>query len=116
MIKNITAGQGIHIANNSHSMPYVDMTRASAGMTRYNGSIGLEVYDGNTWIAVPSSYPQIELSSDVQAVIAWARNKMNEEARIRELAAKHPTVADAAKAVERAEEAVKIAVALCDVS
>jgi hypothetical protein len=39
---------------------------------------------------------------------------MAEEARIRELAAKHPTVADALDAVARAEEQVKIVAALVD--
>jgi hypothetical protein len=115
MIRNITAGQGIYITNNGHSMPYIDMTRASAGMVRYNNN-NFEIYDGSSWIIMQSSYPQVELSGDAQAVINWARTKMAEESRIKELAAKHPTVADAVKAVERAEEAVKIAVALCDVS
>jgi hypothetical protein len=40
---------------------------------------------------------------------------MAEEARVKELAAKHPTVADALLARDRAEDAVKIAVAVCEV-
>lgn len=115
MIRNITAGQGIYVTNNGHSMPYIDMTRASAGMVRYNNN-NFEIYDGSSWIIMQSSYPQVELSGDVQAVINWARIKMAEETCIKELAAKHPTVADALQAVARAEEQVKIAVALCDVS
>jgi hypothetical protein len=41
--------------------------------------------------------------------------KMAEEARIKELAAKHPTVADALEAVAKAEEQVRIVAALVDV-
>jgi hypothetical protein len=40
---------------------------------------------------------------------------MEKEKRLEELAKKHPTVADALLARDRAEDAVRIAVALCDV-
>jgi len=114
MIRNITAGQGIYITNNGHNMPYIDMTRASAGMVRYNNN-NLEIYDGSSWLVMQSSYPQVELSGDVQAVINWARTKMAEETQLLELAKTHPTVADALLARDRAEDAVKIAAALCKV-
>jgi hypothetical protein len=38
---------------------------------------------------------------------------MVEEQRIKDLASQHPTVADALAARDRADEAVRIAVALC---
>lgn len=113
MIRNITAGPGIHIAGNVYNQPYVDMSRPSAGMVRYNNN-NIEIYDGGSWLPMMSSYPQVELDSNAQEVLAWAREKMAEEARIKELAAKHPTVADALLARDRAEDAVRIAVALCD--
>jgi hypothetical protein len=114
MIRNITSGAGINISNNSFSMPYVNMSNPSAGMLRYNGS-SLEVYDGNVWITMLSSMPQVELDSWSMGAITWARDKMAEEQRMQELAAKHPTVADALAAKQKAEEAVRIAMALCDV-
>jgi hypothetical protein len=40
--------------------------------------------------------------------------KMADEQRITELAKTHPTVADALLARDRAEDVVRIAVALCD--
>lgn len=113
MIRGITAGPGIYIANGSFSTPYVDMNRPSAGIVRYNGT-NLEVYDGSGWLTMTSSYPQVELESSTQSVLNWARTKMAEEARIQELAAKHPTVADALEAVKRAEEQVKVVAALVD--
>lgn len=102
MIRNLTAGPGIHISNNSFSTPYIDANRPSAGMVRYLNN-NLEIYDGSNWMIMQSSYPQVELSGDVQTVINWARAKMTEEVRVRELAAKHPSVADALTAVERAD-------------
>lgn len=121
MIKSITSGNGIQINGGNYSnWPTFYNTPQSTGNTaigqvRYNGSSqNLEVYDGNSWLIMTSAYPTIELSPDVQSVLNWARMKMAEEHRIKELAAKHPTVADALLARDRAEDAVKIAVALCD--
>ena len=114
MIRNITSGYGIHIGGgNSYSTPYIDATRPSAGMVRYLNN-NLEIYDGTGWITIQASYPQVELSGEVQSILAWARGKMAEEARVKELAAKHPSVADALEAVERAEEQVRIVAALVD--
>jgi hypothetical protein len=114
MIRNITGGEGIHISGSIYNAPYIDTTRASAGLVRYVGG-NLEVYDGNSWLPLASSYPQIELDSVTQSVVRWAMQKMAEEARIKELAAKHPTVADALEAVVKAEEQVRIVAALVDV-
>ena len=121
MIKNITAGPGLTITNNyNSSWPSFYNTVSSTGNSlvgqlRYNGSSqNMEVYDGNAWISMSTSYPQIELGGDVQSVVNWARTKMAEESRVRELAAKHPSVADALAAVDRAQEQVRIVAALVD--
>ena len=115
MIRAITGGAGIHVSGSVYNAPYIDTTRASAGMVRYIGG-NFEVYDGSSWLPLQSSYPQIELDSMTLEAVQWVRLKMEEEKRMLELAKKHPTVADALLARDRAEDAVKIAVALCDVS
>ena len=115
MIRTITSGAGIHVSGSVYNAPYIDTTRASAGMVRYIGG-NFEVYDGSSWLPLQSSYPQIELDSMTLEAVQWVRHKMEEEKRMSELAKKHPTVADALLARDRAEDAVKIAVALCDVS
>ena len=114
MIRNITSGSGITVSGSVYNAPYIDTTRASAGMVRYIGG-NLEVYDGSSWLPLQSCYPPIELDNETQEIIRWAQNRMVEEERMLELAKNHPTVADALAARERAEEAVRIAVALCDV-
>lgn len=113
MIRNITGGAGIHITGNVYNSPYVDMSRPSAGMVRYNGN-NIEVYDGASWLPMTSSYPQIELDNETRKIIQWAQNRMVEDERIKALAAKHPTVADALLALHRAEEQVKIVVSLAE--
>jgi hypothetical protein len=120
MIKNITPGSGITINNNYSTWPSFYNTVSSTGNSlvgqlRYNGSSqNLEVYDGNSWISMLTSYPTIELAPHVQAVVAWAQSKMAEEAQVRELAAKHPAMADALAAVDKAQEQVRIVAALVD--
>ena len=120
MIKGITVGSGIQINNNYVSWPSFYNSVGSTGnsligQVRYNGSSqNLEVYDGSTWLTMGSMYPTVELSPEVQSIINWARMKMAEELRIKELAAKHPTVADALAAVEKAEEQVRVVAALVD--
>lgn len=121
MIKNITPGSGITINNNRSTWPsfYNTVTSTGNGLVgqlRYNGSSqNLEVYDGHSWILMNSAFPTIELSPHVQAVVAWAQAKMAEETRIKELAAKHPAVADAVDALKKAEEQVQIVTALVDI-
>ena len=105
---------GIHISGSVYNAPYVDSTRASAGMVRFISN-NFEVYDGSSWLPLQSSYPQVELDGITQEAIQWTRRRMEEEKRMLELAKTHPTVADALAAQQRAEEAVRIAVALCDI-
>jgi hypothetical protein len=77
-------------------------------------SNNFEVYDGSSWLPLQSSYPQVELDGITQEALQWTRRRMEEEKRMLELAKTHPTVADALAARERADEVVRIAVALCD--
>lgn len=120
MIKNITTGTGLQVSNNYSSWPSFYNTVSGTGnsllgQVRYNGSSqNLEVYDGTNWLTMTGSYPTIDLAPHVQAVITWAQIKMAEETRLKELAAKHPSVADAITAVDRAQEQVRIVAALVE--
>lgn len=118
MIKTINAGPGLTVNNSYANWPTFYNNATSSGNTligqvRYNGSSqNFEVYDGASWLIMSSAYPTIDLAPHVQAVVSWAQTKIAEESRLRELAAKHPTVADALEAVKRAEEQVQIVAAL----
>jgi len=114
MIKTITNGPGVIVSNSSFSAPYIDMTRTSAGMVRYNNN-NFEVYDGNSWIIMASGSIQVSLDGVTLESLQWVRRKMTEEKRLEELAKSHPTVADAIDAVRLAEQQLKTVVALCTV-
>lgn len=120
MIKGINTGTGLQVNSGYTSWPNFYNNAATSGNTlvgqlRYNGSSqNLEVYDGVSWLIMQSTYPTVELAPHVQAVVAWAQTKMAEESRLRDLAAKHPAVADAVDALAKAEEQVRIVAALVD--
>lgn len=116
MIKSIMAGPGLAVAGGSTSQPYVNMNNVSAGMVRYNGNnSNFEVYDGSTWMTMYSATATVTLDYDVQNILNWARDKMQEDLRLKELAKTHPTVADAIAAVKMAQEKLQAVVALTTV-
>jgi flagellar hook-basal body complex protein FliE len=114
MINTIMNGAGINVINGSPSALYVDMTRASAGLVRYNSN-NFEVYDGNSWIIMNGGATQITLDGVTLESLQWVRRKMTEEKRLEELAKSHPSVADAVDAVRSAEQQLQTVVALCKV-
>jgi len=110
MINNIMPGPGINIIGSGTGAPWIDMSRPSAGMIRYNN--GFEVYDGNHWVTMSGAYPTVELDLSAQAAIRWANEKMAEEKRLKELAKTNPALQDAIEALQRAQEQVQIVAAL----
>jgi hypothetical protein len=95
MIKTINAGTGIAINGAYVSMPYISPGATGAGMVRWNGNMQcFEINDGSVWIQCPMAIPTIELTPDTQLILNWARQKMAEDARLSELAKRHPGIQD----------------------
>ena len=111
MINTILNGAGINVIDSGSSTPWIDMTRTSAGMVRYNNN-NFEVYDGIHWMIMSSGMVQISLDGVSLESLQWVRRKMTEEKRLEELAKTHPSVADAIAAVAQAQEQVAIVAAL----
>ena len=118
MIKTINAGIGITVTGASTNWPsFYNNTAASGntliGQMRYNGANQTtEVYDGASWMPLNPAYPMIELSGEVQTVLNWAKTKMAEELRLKQLATKHPSLQDALDQLQHAQEQVRIVEAL----
>lgn len=104
MIKNITGGKGIVVMGGSTSYPYINMSNPSinmsnpiTGMIRYNGNnYNLEVYDGSSWLTMHMNHAQVDLDSDAQSLLEWARAKRAEEDYLKREAEKNPTIKDLA--------------------
>ena len=66
----------------------------SAGMVRYNPNTQtLEVYDGNSWLAIAGS-ADVGLSPEAQQIMDWAYKKMKEDEQLEVLMEKHPGLKD----------------------
>jgi len=118
MIKNIYAnGPYIQVdsSGQSYNTPYIDMSRPSAGMVRWNNN-QFEVYDGgSSWMPIGGNgQAMISLRHNVDTAIMWVEQKMREEARFKELAERHSAVADAIDHLKEAEARLRVVTALVE--
>ncbi len=113
MITNVYSHSGFVTANSTVAGPYINAGTPSAGMLRYHNQ-QVQVYDGTSWLTM-SSTASVGLSAEAEEIIAWARDKMQEEREARTMAEQYPAVADALNAVWESEQQLKTIVALCRV-
>ena len=96
MIRNIHTNEdyliinkGYNFANHSYSPG-----AQSAGLLRYNyNSSDVEVYNGMSWHTLGGD-TSINFSKETVEVLQWAHAKMQEEARLKSLIARHPGLED----------------------
>lgn len=81
-------------------------------MIRMNGNI-CEVFNGTSWIQFGTS-AEVSLTGAAISALDWCQKKMAEETRIKELATKSVTVADALAKYEEAQEQLKMVLTLTD--
>ena len=103
----------LHVTGFNNS-PYVnpDQNNPATGMIRMNGN-NCEVYNGSNWIQFGST-AEVSLSGAAISALDWCQKKMAEESKIKELAAKNVTVADALAKYELAQEQLRVVLALTD--
>jgi hypothetical protein len=94
MIKGITqSGRHMMVSGGQTSGPYFNSSygQTMVGQLRYNpNSTNLEVYDGSSWLQMPSAYTSIGLTGTAEDAIDWAIQKQREERELLELCEKHP--------------------------
>lgn len=97
----------------ANSLPYIaDAPGPMRGVMRCVSN-RYEVWDGHSWVSTGSQVG-IDLTHQAKQVLVWAHTKMNEEARMQELARQHPAVAEALMLVRHAEERLQIVVSLTE--
>lgn len=97
------------------TQPYIANTHHGDGDVRYssnNGSPGLDICVNGQWQKWYGSTATLTLSSQAEAILVWAESKMLEEQRIKDLAKTNLTVADAANALKKAEEQLRVVMAM----
>ena len=116
------------IKNVYGSGPYLTTlnTGASNYMNNFSGAQGLgnmqfntttqriEVWDGQMWQPLQMTDVSVSLTQDAVDAIGWVNQKRVEE-QIKELAERHPAVADQLAAVREAEEKLQVVAALVTV-
>ena len=115
MINSVYSSSGQYLnVNGYNNNPYVsiDHNNPISGMIRMNGS-NFEVYNGSGWITFGTT-AEVSLTGQAISAIEWATKKMNEETKIKELAAKNVTVADALARYEQAQEQLKMVLTLTE--
>lgn len=94
------------------SSPYVGNNGPAAGMVRYNTNTQhLEAFDGTAWLQIANN-EHVGMTPEAIDAIHWARKKIEEEAKLKALAEKHPGVADAMDQLKHASEQLEIMVQL----
>jgi hypothetical protein len=113
MIKGLMGGSSIVVSGGNTSVPYVSQNTNNPmqGMIRVWGT-DMQVYDGNNWMTMATSYATVELTPEVQTLLQWARDKRNQELEYASLSKEHPAVQNAINAIKRAEEQLDLVVKL----
>lgn len=107
MIKGLQGGQFVNVSGGNTSVPYVNMNSGSMGnpmqgMMRINGS-DMQVFDGNSWVTMSTSYATVELTGDAQALLHWAREQRDKQAQRERRIRNNPALQKAYEAIQRAE-------------
>jgi hypothetical protein len=106
MIKNVYGGSYVTVSGGPVSTYINNFSGAQGvGNVRFNTSVQkLEVYDGNSWIVLNTADVMIDLNSEAQALMNWAKKKREQEQELERLVRDYPALADAKENLERAQE------------
>ena len=116
MIKGINASSPyIDVQGGNPGSIYVNLSSVNPGpgTIRFNGQ-DMEVFDGGMWQKVMHSYASVGLNQEAITILNWARDKMNADARLEELAKTSPTIADALATYKEAEDRLNVVLTLTD--
>ena len=109
MIKGLMGNQGVVVSGGNTSVPYINQNpnNPMQGMIRING-VDMQVFDGNSWTTMTTSYATVSLDQDTQDLLTWARTQRTLERNRAVLIELNPVLENAYKAVLRAEQNFEI--------
>jgi hypothetical protein len=104
MIKGLMGGPGLDVQGGNTSVPYINQNNSNPmqGMLRIWGS-DMQVFDGNNWMTLSTSYATVNLNGEVQTIIQWAREERNKQLERTQIVKKNPALQKALESIERAE-------------
>lgn len=109
MIKGLMGTCGVTVSYGDTSLPYVspNPNNPIQGMLRINNT-NVEVFTGNAWQILNSSYATVSIDQEVLDVIQWARAQRTMALNRMTLAQNNPALMKALEAVKRAEDNFEI--------
>jgi len=104
MIKGLIGSNGVAVNGGNTILQYVapNSNNPIQGMIRVNGT-GMQVFDGNIWSNIQSSYATVELDTETKLLLEWAKKKRVEEELLITLPADHPSVKAAKQSLNNAK-------------
>jgi protein subunit release factor A len=108
MIKGLQGSKYITVLGGNTSVPYVNQNpnNPMQGVIRVWGS-DMQVFDGNNWMTISTSYATVEVDHDTQRMLEWVKTKKLEEEMLPVLTSDHPAVRLAKQNLNKAKEEVK---------
>jgi len=106
MIKGInSSSKYVTVTGGTPSNPYISPGSVGAGMMRYNPNMNcIEINDGNSWKTLEMSYATVELTSDAESLLQWAREQRDKQWVRESKMQRNPALKKAYEAIIRAEE------------
>jgi hypothetical protein len=105
MIKGLMGTCGVTVSAGNTSLPYVSPNPSNpmTGMVRINNT-DLEVFNGSSWLQLPSSYATVSIDQEVLDVIQWARTQRTMAMNRLTLAQNNPALMKALEKLKKAED------------
>ena len=96
MIKSVnSSGRYIQTGGGVPMGPYFSPGAQGAGQMRFNtNSNNIEVWDGVAWKEISNNYVSVGLTSEAELLLDWARDKRDEDLKLKALTESHPGVRD----------------------
>jgi hypothetical protein len=104
MIKGLMGNQGVVVSGGNTVLPYVNQNPSNplTGMLRINGT-EMEVFTGNGWQMLSTSYATVSLDQDTQDLVQWARTQRQLDLTRKLLVENNPALQKAYESIKRAE-------------
>lgn len=105
MIKGLTGSHGITVSGGNTNIPYIthNPNNPIQGMIRINNT-DMEVFNGQSWQTLNTSYTTVSLDDETQSLLQWARTQRQLDLNRQTLIKNNPALEKAYAALKRAED------------
>jgi len=109
MIKGLMGAGGVTVNGGNVSLSHVtpNANNPMTGMLRVHNT-DIEVFNGNSWQQLSSSYATVSLDQETQDLLLWAKAQRTMSMNRLTLAQNNPALMKALEAVKRAEDNFEI--------